>query len=64
MDFDQIFNGNGTVEKILELTERIEKIDKAVDRIRYNNELFTEIPEVIKILGAAREALIAGLKTL
>jgi len=61
---DEIFNGQGKVDRIIALTERLDKIERAADRIKYNNELVMEIPEVLKTLGAARDAAIAELKTI
>jgi len=52
------------VEKIITLTERMDRIDKAIDRIKYNNELLEAVPEAIRTLGAAKDAVIAELKTL
>jgi len=64
MDLNQVFGmENNRVEKIITIVERFEKIDSAIDRIRCNNELFTEIPEVVRTLNAARDAVIAELKT-
>ena len=64
-DLDKIFGGQGEgrVERILALTKRIEEIDRAADRIKYDNELVLEIPEVLKTLGAAKDAAVAELKT-
>jgi len=65
MDLNQAFGmENDRVEKIITIVERLERIDRAIDRIKYNNELFTEVPEVVRTLGAARDAAIAELKTL
>jgi len=65
MDLNQAFGGSSDkVENIIALTERIERIDRAIDRIKYNNELYTEVPEVVKTLGAAKDAAVAELKTL
>ena len=64
-DLDKIFGGQGNdrVERILALTKRMEEIDRAVDRIKYDNELVMEIPDVLKTLGAAKDAVVAELKT-
>jgi len=64
--FEGLFTGQkaGKVEKIITAIERLKQIDNAIDRIKYDNELFTEVPEVVKTLGAARDAAIAELKTL
>jgi len=65
MDLEQAFGqSSDKVEKIIALTEKMERIDRAIDRIKYNNELFAEIPEVVKTLGAAKDAVVAELKTL
>jgi len=55
--------GDSKVDKIIAITEKLSKIDRAIETIRYNNELYTEIPEVVKTLGAAKDACIAELKT-
>ena len=52
------------VGKILAVTERMQKIDKAIDTIRYDNELYMEVPDVVKTLADAKAALIAELKTI
>ena len=64
-DLDKIFGfqGEGRAERILALCKRMEEIDRAVDRIKYDNGLVTEIPEALKTLGAAKDAVIAELKT-
>lgn len=65
MDILEAFEGTNTkVDKIIAATERLEKIDRAIDRIKYNNELFTEVPETVKTLAAARDEVIAEIKTL
>jgi len=65
MDLMQAYGmENDRVEKIICLTERIKRIDSALDSIRYNNELYTEIPEAVKVLGAAKDACMAELKTI
>ena len=65
-DIEQIFEGNsaGKTDKIMALCERLEKIDGAISRIKYNDALVTEVPELLKTLGAAKDAVIAGLKAL
>ena len=67
MDYlNQAFtSGQGTgdrVDKIIALVERLEKIEQACNSIKYNNDLLLEIPETMKLLGSAREAVIAELK--
>jgi len=59
----EIFNGASDVEKIMALTKQIREIDSSIDTIRYNNELYGEIPDVVKKLANAKEAAIAELKT-
>jgi len=66
MDLTQAFaNGQGTwerVDKMITLVERMDKIDRVIDRIKYNDELVTEIPEALKMLGDAKDAIIAEMK--
>ena len=67
MQLEEVFSGtNGAagIDKILMLTKRVQEIDSAISTIKYDNELFTEIPEVVKKLAAAKTAAIAELKTL
>jgi len=45
------------------LTERLERLDRAVNRIRYEDDLVTELPDVLRTLGDAKDAVIAELKT-
>ena len=52
------------VEKIIAITERLDRIDNAISKIKYNNELLLEVPEALKTLGAAMDAAIAELKTI
>jgi len=62
---EQIFGQGGTddrIGRILALTERMQKIQSAADTIRYNEQLSMEIPEVLKTLGDAKDAVIAELK--
>ena len=63
--YQRAFEGSGTdrIGKILTLTKQLQEIDSAISTIRYDNRLFEEIPEVIKTLGAAKDALVAELKT-
>ena len=62
---DEIFGGQGggRVERILALCKRLNEIDAACGTIKYDNELLLEIPEVLKTLGAAKDAAVAELKT-
>ena len=58
-------NGQGTadrVDKVIALVERLDKIEHACNAIKYNNDLVLEIPETLKLLGSAREVVIAELK--
>jgi hypothetical protein len=66
MELEQAFGQEtpGKVDRIIALTERVERIERAANQIKYNNELVLEIPEALKTLGAARDAVIAELKTL
>ena len=50
-------------DRLMALTERLSSIGRAFDMIRYDNELVTELGEALKTLGAAKEAVIAELKT-
>jgi len=68
MDLGQVFGGNGQgspdrIDRILALTERLERISRATDFIRYDQNLVTELPEVLKTLGDAKESVVAELKT-
>jgi hypothetical protein len=64
---EQIFKGvpetQGRVDKILTLIKKLSEIESAMSTLRYNDELMMEIPEVFKTLGAAKDAVIAELKT-
>jgi len=64
--FEGLFTGQeaGKMEKIITAIERLERIDSAINQIKYDNELFIEVPEVVKTLCAARDAAIAELKTI
>jgi len=65
MNLTDVFEGNNSrVDQIIIITERIKRIDDAIDRIKYNNDLFTEVPDAVKTLAAARDSAIAELKTL
>jgi len=68
MDLGEAFGGKGQggqdrIDRILSLTERLQKISNAVDMIRFNQDLSTELPDVLKTLGDAKDAVIAELKT-
>jgi hypothetical protein len=65
---EQVFQTNETggtdrIVRILSLTKRLRDIQEASNQIRYDEQLVLEIPEVMKTLGAARDAVIAELKT-
>jgi len=64
--FEGLYAGQdaGKVDRIIALIERLKQIDNVIDRIKYDNELVTEVPEVLKTMGAARDAAIAELKTI
>jgi len=69
MTLEEIFGGTSdnetsSIDKILVLTKRIQEIDRAIDTIKYNNELYTEVPGVVKKLASAKDAAVAELKTL
>jgi hypothetical protein len=51
------------INRILALTARLREIDGAIDRIRYDNDLVTELADVLRTLGDAKDAVIAELKT-
>jgi hypothetical protein len=55
--------GGDRIERILALSARLQAIQKATDQIRYDNELVTALPEVLRTLGDAKDAVIAELKT-
>jgi len=55
--------GGNRIDRILELTERLGKIESAISQIRYNNDLVTELPDVLRTLGNAKDAVVAELKT-
>jgi len=59
--------GQGETEdrigRILALVERLQKIQSAASTIRYDEQLSLEIPDVLKTLGNAKDAVIAELKT-
>ena len=56
-------NGTDRIDRILSLTSRLREIQGAADMIRYDQNLSTEIPSVLKTLGDAKDAVIAELKT-
>ena len=55
--------GGDRIDRILALTKRLKKIDQAISHIRYENDLVTELPDVLRTLGDAKEAVVAELKT-
>jgi len=63
--WEQLLGQSGTddrVGRVLALVERLQKIQSAADCIRYDEQLSMEIPDVLKTLGDAKEAVIAELK--
>jgi hypothetical protein len=63
--WDQLIGQAGTgdrIDRVLALTERLQKIQSASNTIRYDEQLSLEIPDVLKTLGDAKEAVIAELK--
>jgi len=67
MDITKVFEnaqGGDRVDRVITLTKKLDEIDRAADRIKYDNELVLEIPEVLKMLGAAKDGIIAELKTI
>jgi hypothetical protein len=63
--WDQLLGQSGTedrVGRILELIERLQKIQSAANTIRYDEQLSMEIPDVLKTLGDAKDEVIAKLK--
>ena len=60
----ETFTGDSVrIVRILELVKRLQEIESAIGTIRYNQDLVTEVPDVLKTLGAAKDAVIAELKT-
>ena len=59
----QASGGPDRIDRILGLMRRYKEIDDATSVIRYSNELVTELADVLKTLGDARDAVIAELKT-
>jgi len=62
---EKIFAQDGTedrVDRILALTEKPQRIQSAANTVRYDEQLAMEIPEVLKTLGDAKDAVIAELK--
>jgi len=65
MDITEVFEGTDSkINKIIAIIEKIDKIDHSINVIKYNDELVTTVPELLKTLGAGKEAAIAELKTL
>jgi len=63
MDLQEVFGqGSNRIEKVIHLTKRLDEIRKALDMIRYDEELYREVPDVAKLLGDAKDAVIADLK--
>ena len=55
--------GPDRIDRILSLMERLERINRATNTIRYDNDLVTELPDVLRTLGDAKDAVIAEMKT-
>jgi hypothetical protein len=55
--------GPDRIDRILALSRRLREIRDATDQIRYDQDLLTEVPDVLRTLGDARDAVIAELKT-
>jgi uncharacterized protein with WD repeat len=64
LDWPQDGPGVTKVEQIIHLCKKLKAIHEATDQIRYDEELFGEVPEVVKALTAAKDAVIAELKAL
>ena len=57
--------GSGTkIDKIIALTEKMDRIQRAINAIRYDDDLFQAVPDIVVTLGAAKDACMAELKTL
>ena len=56
-------SGPDRIDRILALTGRMGKIQSAINEIRYDNDLVTELADVLRTLGDAKDAVIAELKT-
>jgi len=67
-ELTKAFTGAGgsseRVEKIIRITEQINRVSRAADFIKYDENLVLEIPEMLKLLGAEKERLNAELKTI
>jgi hypothetical protein len=62
---DEVLRGGrpDRIDRILILISRLKEIQSATDTVRYDNDLLTELPEVLRTLGDAKDAVIAELKT-
>ena len=60
---DVFNNGPDRIDRILALTERLRMIEDAVSFIRYRDDLVTDLPDVLRTLGDAKDAVVAELKT-
>lgn len=58
----QAAGGPDRIDRILAMTKRLREIEDAISQIRYDNDLLTEVPDVLRILGDAKDAAIAELK--
>jgi len=66
LELEQAFQkegGQNRVDRIIALTKRVREIQEAASFIRYDEQLVLDIPETLKTLGAAKDAVIAELKT-
>ena len=64
MSLNNAFGGDSNIEKIICITENMDRIQRTIDKIRFSDELLEALPDVIVKLAAAKDACIAELKTL
>jgi hypothetical protein len=55
--------GQDRVGRILALAGRLRELDQAIDFIRYDSNLVTELGDALRLLGDAKDAAVAELKT-
>lgn len=60
----EAFGQDTTVGKVIEITEKMDTIQRALDRIRYDEALFAELPGVVEKLAAAKDACVNELRSL